>query len=566
EQSMKALEAQLDAIASSSAAIKLGIIGNMVSGGSLGSYVSFDSTYSFNIQAWKEANPIYHANIFGKTACFVVGQVEGAIKFYEGVVDAGLTVGAAVVQGVGCIFGQDWSTNFLSEAAKFDIAGVATGWAYDGLKSKGQYDEGWKNAGFTVGEVVAAYSSTQFLRALSAGGQTAEASLQAGNSSGTAFFNGGVVGVITYGFEHLVGRFFESKIASKFVSKVVSKLTSGTKAANVLTGVGKVVGNVANVITKPAQWTTKGIVAVGSKLTPVTSAVVGKLGQGWNKVQNSKLGQGAKNTWNKVQNSKLGQGAKNAWNKMTNKTTAGGDAAKAALNTGDDAAKAALNTGGDAAKASLNTGGDAAKAALNTGDDAAKAALNTGDDAAKVAIQADDLLDDVSMAEDWMHQNNAFGSDIPSNGPKTPTQTPENNLLKASVDKMDDVSMAEDWMHQNNAFGSDIPSNGPKTPAQTPENNLLKASVDKMDDLASRGVPEPQFEQTNWDMYDPARTPGRTGTEVGYVENGEFVSGYSAPNGQQITAENSMFANASNKQFKGYQHRNGLNKNQLPPV
>ena len=177
-----------------------------------------------------------------------------------------------------------------------------------------------------------------------------------------------------------------------------------------------------------------------------------------------------------------------------------------------------------------------------------------------------DKMDDVSMAEDWMHQNNAFGSDIPSNGPKTPAQTPENNLLKASVDKMDDVSMAEDWMHQNNAFGSDIPSNGPKTPAQTPENNLLKASVDKMDDLASRGVPEPQFEQTNWDMYDPARTPGRTGTEVGYVENGEFVSGYSAPNGQQITAENSMFANASNKQFKGYQHRNGLNKNQLPPV
>ena len=33
-----------------------------------------------------------------------------------------------------------------------------------------------------------------------------------------------------------------------------------------------------------------------------------------------------------------------------------------------------------------------------------------------------------------------------------------------------------------------------------------------------------------------------------------------------FTAENSMFANASNKQFKGYQHRNGLNKNQLPPV
>ena len=193
EQSMRALEAQLDAIANGSNSVKLGIIGNMVAGGTLGSYIDFTSSYNFNLQQWKTENPVYHANLLGKAGCFVVGQVEGAIKFFEGAVDAVLIAGATVVQGVGCIFGQDWSQNILSNAAKFDVANAITGVAYDALKFVGQYDEGWRTAGNVVGQVTAVVTvgavfvtSCSILFKFSRPGQAA-GSLKAGNSSLIAF-------------------------------------------------------------------------------------------------------------------------------------------------------------------------------------------------------------------------------------------------------------------------------------------------------------------------------------------------------------------------------------------
>ena len=746
EQSMKALEAQLDAIASSSAAIKLGIIGNMVSGGSLGSYVSFDSTYSFNIQAWKEANPIYHANIFGKTACFVVGQVEGAIKFFEGGVDAVLTAGATVVQGVGSVFGQDWSTNFLSEAAEFDIAGAATGWAYDGLKSIGQYDEGWRTAGNVVGQVTAAIVVSAIpgvgpgaafaLGIASAGGQAAEASLQSGNSSATAFLHGGAAAGVAWATGAVFSKIAGCAPVQKVVSKASSWLAGGSKAANMLTGAGEFVGEVVNVVTKPAQWTTRGIIAsakaVGSKVTPVASAVAGKLGQGWNKVQNSKLGQGAKNTWNKVQNSKLGQGAKNAWNKMTHKTTAGGNMSQSA---DDYAAKVIkentvpqtktvseiIDEATGVTRATPANKITAESSMFSSMDDAALKAYQTRngiqttddfvaqvirentvpqtknlagivDDATGVtrATPANKITSKSSMFSsiddetfrNYRRKNGTYRFEYEPSGnysytdngavnhaagkwekaqlayEANPTEAnykfakdaydnlveweswdasayqARNNTLKSLMPNDEvNASLTVDFRDIHDAFGvvddatfnayqarngiqttddfaaqiireNTVPQtknlagivddmtgvNGTAGKLPTAETSMfssmddatfnayqarnglqgtddvVRATSGQMDDLASRGVPEPQFEQTNWDMYDPARTPGRTGTEVGYIENGEFVSGYSASNGQQITAENSMFANASNKQFKGYQHRNGLNKNQLPPV
>ena len=165
EHSMKALESQLDAIASSSNSIRLGIIGNMVAGGTLGSYIDFASNYNFNLQQWKEENPLYNADFWGKAACFVVGGVEGAIKALEGLVDIGLSVGAAVLQGVGSVFGQDWSQNILSESAKFDVAGFITGFAYDELKSNGQYDARFRIAGKVVGLVSTFAQSTSSIGA-----------------------------------------------------------------------------------------------------------------------------------------------------------------------------------------------------------------------------------------------------------------------------------------------------------------------------------------------------------------------------------------------------------------
>lgn len=104
-QSMNALEAQLDAIASSSNSIRLGIIGNMVAGGTLGSYIDFASSYNFNLQQWKAENPIYRETLLGQVGGFVVGLVETPLKMVEGLVDTA----ALIVADVLAITGADTS-------------------------------------------------------------------------------------------------------------------------------------------------------------------------------------------------------------------------------------------------------------------------------------------------------------------------------------------------------------------------------------------------------------------------------------------------------------------------
>lgn len=300
EHSMKALEAQLDAIASSSNSIRLGIIGNMVAGGTLGSYIDFASNYNFNLQQWKEENPIYHANFFGKTACFVVGQVEGVVKFFEGIADAVLITGAAITQGVGWIFGQDWSQNIFSEAAKFDIAGSITGFAYDALKSIGQYDENYRTAGNIVGQVVSALALNPtvalYIMAASSAGQAGESSLQAGNTSIAAFGTGAVVGGITL----ITGKVLNSLVNTPLVQNVYSKagswLSSGSIPANMVKSAGNFVGKAANILTKPAQWTSRGIITAGKAVGTTITSSVSSIG---NKISNSKIGQGVKNLYNK---------------------------------------------------------------------------------------------------------------------------------------------------------------------------------------------------------------------------------------------------------------------------
>ncbi len=324
EQSMRALEAQLDAIANGSNSVKLGIIGNMVAGGTLGSYIDFTSSYNFNLQQWKTENPVYHANLLGKAGCFVVGQVEGAIKFFEGAVDAVLIAGATVVQGVGCIFGQDWSQNILSNAAKFDVANAITGVAYDALKFVGQYDEGWRTAGNVVGQVTAVVTvgavlspaAAYYLSIATAGGQAGEASLKAGNSSLIAFGTGAVAAGVAWA----TGGIMQKAIGTAPVQNVISKtgqwLTSGSNTANLLNTAGKFVGKAANVITRPAQATTKGIIkageAIGTRVGPAVSAI------------GNKLVQGTKNLYNRITNRGSSTGGSPTGGSLTGGSPTGG--------------------------------------------------------------------------------------------------------------------------------------------------------------------------------------------------------------------------------------------------
>ncbi len=304
-QSMNALEAQLDAIASSSNSIRLGIIGNMVAGGTLGSYIDFASSYNFNLQQWKAENPIYHANVFGKTACFVVGQVEGVFKFFEGAVDAVLVTGAAVTQGVGCIFGQDWSQNIFSEMAKFDIAGSITGLAYDSLKSIGQYDENYRTAGNFVGEVVSAIALSTVLTpagalyfmTASSGGQAGETSLQAGNTSAKAFGQGTIVGGVTLLAGGALSKLISTPQVQNVVSKVGNWLSSGSVPANVVKNVSNFVGKTANIATKPAQLVSKGMITTGKAVGTRVASSVSTIE---NKISNNKIAQGVKNLHNKL--------------------------------------------------------------------------------------------------------------------------------------------------------------------------------------------------------------------------------------------------------------------------
>jgi hypothetical protein len=131
----------------------------------------------------------------------------------------------------------------------------------------------------------------------------------------------------------------------------------------------------------------------------------------------------------------------------------------------------------------------------------------------------------------------------------------------SAFEQMDDIANVlddgftepEDWIHQHEPFYHVNEVNPPPT-------DNVSVVANNMDDAAAS-----TFEQTNWELYDPAR-PGAVGTERGYIQNGEFIEGSSFASGQEITSDTSMFEQMTNRQFKAYQNSNGINKNQLPPV
>ncbi len=247
-------ERQLNAIRSSSSSIRLGIIGNMKYGGSLGKHTSFDTTYDFVRPAFVDTpNEVtsgfwdFFANIGGIVGTFVVGTVEGVIKFGEGIVDAGLTAASWAANVVGLTGLSDT----LSNIAKYDVAGTLTGVAYDFLKEHGIYNDAARTAGVLVGQVTAATAlfvatggastglealigatkAATVLSALSAGGQTSEGVLQSGKDINQAFLYGTAATVFSLVLPKIGSRIMKAPIVSRITdSSVVRSVTSTVKS------------------------------------------------------------------------------------------------------------------------------------------------------------------------------------------------------------------------------------------------------------------------------------------------------------------------------------------------
>lgn len=286
-------EKQLSAIINAAASVNLGIIGNMKYGGSLGSKVSFGDNYNYTRPAFVDTPPAagsgvwnFFKSIAGAVGTFMVGSVEGVIKFGEGVIDAGLTAASWVTN----VIGLTGASNALANAAKYDVAGNATNFAYTWLKENGAYNEFARGAGILAGQVTAAIAvnavtfgaaggiagamaaakTTAIVSAISAGGQSSEGMLQAGKSINVAFGTGVVVGAIGM---------ILPKIGERLMTiPIVSRITS----SNIATGVKTVFSKVANSLPVqgmmlPAKILARVQTTVGMKVFSAGGAVVSKV-------------------------------------------------------------------------------------------------------------------------------------------------------------------------------------------------------------------------------------------------------------------------------------------------
>src|SRR5574344_2056804 len=105
----------------------------MKMGGSLGDYVSFDQTYSFDQAKWEEENPIISLNILQQAGCFALGAVEGVLRFGEGIVDTVATLVGGVItlfggnaDGIKSFVAEDWANKGASAVVELTsgITGV----------------------------------------------------------------------------------------------------------------------------------------------------------------------------------------------------------------------------------------------------------------------------------------------------------------------------------------------------------------------------------------------------------------------------------------------------------
>ena len=208
KQLIKLAESQLDAIAGASGSIELGInSSNMVSGGSLGAYSSFNDNYSFNRQQWIDANPIAHLNVLQQAGCVVAGAVESVVKVGEGIVDVALTAAAGVTS---LITGND--DNWFRQAAEYDLAGkvgdgLSTALTLGTVSNEQYHESAGRSVGNFAGSVVAHgalwASGLGILSAAAVGGNSMEKHLQNGETVGGSFVSGLWDGTKAYAIGHV---------------------------------------------------------------------------------------------------------------------------------------------------------------------------------------------------------------------------------------------------------------------------------------------------------------------------------------------------------------------------
>ena len=187
-------EAQLNAIAGASGAITLGIQGNMISGGTLGSYLAFSENYNFSREEWEKENPVYTESLLGQVGGFVVGLVETPLNIVEGLADTAALVAADVLAIVGADtsgiknwIATDHVGNFVNDTLYSGSDAYSTARGAGGAVSD-----------FVFRKLLGQIPVVRWVLAVSTAGRVAESTLASGANLGVATVGGVVGGVVDY--------------------------------------------------------------------------------------------------------------------------------------------------------------------------------------------------------------------------------------------------------------------------------------------------------------------------------------------------------------------------------
>ncbi len=303
QQKIKLCEAKIDAIAQASYQISLGIDhSNMVQGGSLGSYVSFDSVYSFNEQQWLNDNPIVNLNILQQAGCLVVGAVEGVGKIVEGIVDCGATLVGGVVSAIGSLFNWDAAKKAADSIKGF----VQEDWVGKGAAAVGKLitgsEAGYKNslgakAGNFVGSAVGhgvlwCIPGGALISAASIAGNKMEQEFQNGNSYGGAIFKGALYGAASYGL---------GKALPHVMNGASTVAKNATAKAGAFLAKHPTLNAVTKVVSAPIRWAGRGASKVLNAYNKTVTSIAGKVtGSSW--YQNSTVAQRLANAEKAIDN------------------------------------------------------------------------------------------------------------------------------------------------------------------------------------------------------------------------------------------------------------------------
>ena len=189
-------EAQLNAIAGASGAITLGIQGNMISGGTLGSYLAFSENYNFSREEWEKENPVYTESLLGQVGGFVVGLVETPLNIVEGLADTAALVAADVL----AIVGADTS-GIKNWIATDHVGNFVNDTLYSGSDAYSTVrGAGGAVSDFVFRKLLGQIPVVRGVLAVSTAGRVAESTLASGADLGVATGGAVVGGVVDYLF------------------------------------------------------------------------------------------------------------------------------------------------------------------------------------------------------------------------------------------------------------------------------------------------------------------------------------------------------------------------------